>query len=243
MMMNLKLLLILFFTPFFANGSARVEVNNDEKVLNVFLKIYFYGNQSYRYPEVVEEIESEWLKKMILIPENYPWANYKVNLQFDYQKVSDQLAAQLIDSNVSFENNFIRLEEGILTDESFVLSYGANCGLWYFSNGIGQSKTAAHEVGHLLGLPHPERSFVNTQDISLMATRLTEVDQAFQYQGEVRGTYGLPKLLDIRYRKLTDFDLETFAAVIGKSSQPGAQTTFNIGKVAHFYFNELGFPF
>lgn len=240
--MRINIFLILLFTSYLSYGSARVYVDHQNREVNISLKIFFYGNQAYRYPEVVAEIESQWPQRSLSVPKDYLWSDYKLNFQFEYEVLSDGQAYEQLKSNIFFEHNYIRLEEGLLEDESFVLSYGANCGVWYFSNGIGMSRTSAHEVGHLLGLPHPSKSFLESNDISLMCTRLTEVDPKYQYREEIRGTFGLPQLLDVRFRKLTDFDIRSLAELLIQRSGGGGQTNFSIGKVANFYFNEFGLP-
>ena len=237
-------MLILFFHVQNVYSSAEISINVSQKIISIDVDINFYGNLGTSGAKIAEnEILKSWVLPKHQFPKNSNFPNYLLKINLITKILTDFQAKSLLAINNDFKQNFIRLELGDLKSESFILSNGNNGGVWYMGAGIGKTKTAAHEFGHILGLghltPNDQRGFGNT--ISIMSTKLTEVDLEAQNKNLNQTIFGFYQKCNISKRKVTDGDLVNLANVIKKYSQ-GKFHKISLGLIPNFYYDENAIP-
>ena len=208
----------------------------DEDIF-VLATLFLYGTKASE--EIAIDIENEinrmWNQPLVVFPiaDKY----YKVKFQIVCKVIEINDARQMIVSNTSHENNFIRIEETNTIGRSMMgFGLGQNSGFWVTSDNLGHSTTAAHEFGHSLGLPHPENiDFRGIGYPPLMAPRGTIVDSEFQWNPLAdAGTYG--GTMKPVYRRVTQQEV---LMVAGKMI-PVLKDNFIIGEISNLYFNQKG---
>lgn len=203
-----------------------IEIDKIKARIKILSSIFLYGNQiseEIRF-RCEKEINSLWNEPRALIwLEEYPFLvefETKVFL-FPDLKPDDIL------SNKNPRNNYIRIEEFVYGNISFVDGLGSNTGYFKLDNLYEGSTTAAHEYGHTLGLAHPiDLDLRNEGQPGIMYPRGTLVKPKYQYDptkkvGEVGGT------MHPMYRKVYQKDIDLLGldilikknqSVIGKLS-------------------------
>lgn len=206
---------------------------------DIFIKatLYLYGSKASN--EIATRIEDEinrmWNQPLVVFPISDKY--YKVKFQIVCKVIEENDARQMIVSNVSHENNFIRIEETNAIGRSMMgFGLGQNSGFWVTSDNLGHSTTAAHEFGHCLGLPHPDNiDYRGTGYPPLMAPRGTIVDSEFQWNPLAdAGAYG--GTMNPIFRRVNQQEV---LMVTGKMISV-LKNNFIIGEISNLYFNQKG---
>ncbi|MBS1963958.1 MAG: hypothetical protein JST04_17230 [Bdellovibrionales bacterium] len=104
-----------------------------------------------------EEIGRMWSES----PDGKPFVvrvgseDYDLRMEASYEIVAEADVRAIAKANVDPGVQFIRLEKGGNPGDRSFYYLSGNCGVFYESDELGISTTAAHEFGHGLGLPHP----------------------------------------------------------------------------------------
>ena len=206
---------------------------------HVCANLFLYGNlaDSSLAKKIEDEINRMWNQPLVIFP--FGWENYKVQFRIRTEVLSLDLAGEIIQGNVSHENNFVRIGEKNIVERSMMgYGLGQNSGHWLITDNLGESTTAAHEFGQALGLPHPARlDYRFTGYPPIMAPRGTIVDSEFQWNpladfGATGGTMN-PKHRRVRQE-------EVLAVLAGAKKQKG--NNFIIGEISNTLYNEIGEP-
>ena len=174
--------------------SALISVLKEERLVLISARIFFYGSHTNveLVGDISAEINSMWNEPEVIVQVNAQ--DFGVRFQIDCMSIPTEDVIQLAAINRDIRNNFVRIEEQNILERSMMgYGLGDNAGHWLVTDQLGQSTTAAHEFGHALGLPHPER--VNYRNWGapppIMAPRGTIVDAAFQWDPTAAtGAYG-----------------------------------------------------
>jgi hypothetical protein len=227
-----------------AQSSAIIQINEQFKEIKINVHLIFYGDKASTFSKVaIQEIQSAWTAKEFFFPEGSVYPSYRMKINLTSQTVSEMKAQTLAEDNKDYKNNFIRLDQGEVDKESFVLSNGANSGVWYAAQGIGKSKTAAHEFGHILGLGHLNPNIIKDKaTVSIMATKMTEVSDK-KFQNLTGNTiFGFKDKLNISFRQVTDNDLSQLATLFHEQQLLKKVAVFEFGKIPSFIFDKNGIP-
>ncbi len=169
------------------DGRSGILKNKRRKVV-VVSKFYFYGNVSRKeVRQIKKEIKYQWnsANGQVIVDGKVKEVKFRIR----GRKVSKSRAIKLASNNKSSKNNFIKVEQGERGKRSFMQLNG-NAGIWYKSDELGSSTTAAHEVGHGWGYYNPQGTtngahspgnLKGTGRADIMATRGTLVDPQFRY--------------------------------------------------------------
>lgn len=212
-MKQILILAALISTNAFA--SAKLALDNDAGTATYTAHIYFFGEKAT--PELaklaVDEINLYWNggshldKALAPVRIAVSGKTYTVKMNATFEITTPAQAKQLA-VNATPKKNFIELKHGSAAagDRSYMTGLCANDGVWYDSDNLGNSTTAAHEFGHGLCLPHPE-NWDGLGQPPIMAPRGTYVEAKYQYnpaaqQGAPGGT------LNPYLRKVIQFDAD-----------------------------------
>lgn len=195
-MKKLLYLGFLFLISLVSQAGALVSLHPQDKILKIETLIYLYGDdieiaKDYIVQEVESRINQTWNKHEFHVEINKD--SYLVRLKAKLFWIPE---SQLKSPSTSFPQlaNFIRIipKETEFTSASFILGH-SNSGVWLLSQVLGNHTTAAHELGHVLGLDHPQEGVLYTQP-RLMLTNYYGVSE------ELRNPLGM---LDLNKRKVT----------------------------------------
>lgn len=207
--------------------------------VHIKANLYLYGNlaNALLARKIEEEINRMWNQPLVIF--QYNTENYKVRFDIRSEFLNIDDARNLMLGNLSYENNFVRIEEKNKVERSMMgFGLGQNSGHWLISDNLGESTTAAHEFGHALGLPHPARlDYRFTGYPPIMAPRGTIVDAEFQWNPLADyGAYG--GTMNPKYRRVNQD--EVLAVLQGAKEQE--KDNFIIGEIPNTFYDEIGEP-
>lgn len=172
----------------------------------------------------------------------FPFQGEEYQVYFDVQGavVDTEDNPLLVAYNKDFANNFIRIENSNrLTRSMMGNGLGDNSGHWLSTDQLGQSSTAAHEFGHALGLPHPNKLDYRGEAAPppIMAPRDTWVDADFQWNpkvnaGETGGT------MHPKYRKVRATEIIEVLKPLNKEKRDRV----NLGKISNTVYDQMANP-
>jgi hypothetical protein len=172
----------------------------------------FYGDgiKSESASLSTEEISRMWSENLDGKPFTVRLAgvDYSLRAQTTYEIVTIDQAKAIAKTNTDPGIQFIRIEKGGNPGDRSYYYLGGNTGVFYESDELGVSTTAAHEFGHGLGLPHPDKTdWRGLGQPPVMLPRGCLVDKPYQWDpnadaGKAGGTVR-PHL-----RKVIQFDVD-----------------------------------
>ncbi|MDR3711364.1 MAG: peptidase M10 [Puia sp.] len=157
------------------------ELYKKEGKLVIRSVFHFYGGAASTAlsQQVAAEIAAAWNEPKAVI--RIKRGEYLVEFEIEGQYAPD-LVPTAVWHNTDPRRNFFRIEEFSAHDISFVDSINCNTGYFKLSNLLNDSKTAAHEYGHTLGLDHPLILDIRGKgQPGIMYPRGTICDPAYQY--------------------------------------------------------------
>ncbi len=195
--MKLLFAIILLFMTLKAFSSALVSKDPEALILTFKSHLFLYGEvDSELALNIASEINNVWNDQSVEVPLDGSLYKLKFEVTASVVSYDEALAVSLSTLHPAF--NFIRIlpaPNDHLT-ASFMVG-NTNSGIWLLSQGLGYSRTAAHEYGHGLGLNHPQgESFAGYPRI--MLTDYYEVMPPYQLASGK---------LDLRMRKVTEVDV------------------------------------
>lgn len=195
--MKLVLLLMLTILSLESHSSALVRKDPEALTLTFESHIFLYGEADDELAQkIAEEINDVWNNQNIETP--LDGSLYDLKFKVTASAVPFSKVFELAQSTPEAAFNFVRVIPGPNSHltSSFMVGH-TNSGVWLLSQGLGNSKTSAHEYGHSLGLDHPAgESFSGYPRI--MLTDYYEVETPYQ----------LPSgKLDLTTRKVTEIDV------------------------------------
>ncbi len=183
-----------------------VEVHDVQ--ITIFSHIITYGDaaDAELTNRIREEIETMWNEPQAWI--TLEGKSYIVVFRITAELKSDLDQYEVL-QNADPRNNYIRIEDFVIGNISFVDGLGCNTGYFKVENLYIGSTTAAHEYGHTLGLDHPHNlDYRGKGAPAIMYPRGTLVDPQYQYDptkpaGVTGGT------MHPMYRKVLKEDVES----------------------------------
>jgi hypothetical protein len=163
-----------------------VEIDSTKGSCLITANIITYGNAAD--PVVTErirnEIEDMWNEPAAIVT----ISNLQLRVQFKITaELKPSITPEEIFSDVDPHNNFFRIEEFVYGNISFVDGLNSNSGYFLLENLYEGSTTAAHEIGHTLGLDHPKYLDIRGKGVpGIMYPRGTLVDPQYQYDPQQR---------------------------------------------------------
>lgn len=161
-----------------AHSSALVEFDDIGKIIHVSARIIYSGpaltNEIAK--AATGEIQRMWNENRTSVAINYE--KYKVDFNIQYL-LADRIK---ILNTESCGYNFITvLDKSNPDDRSYYEGLGSRKGVFYTSDALGTSTTAAHEFGHGLMLDHNDGDQRNANVPGIMFARGTLVKPQFQW--------------------------------------------------------------
>ena len=161
-----------------AHSSALVEFDDIGKIIHVSARIIYSGpaltNEIAK--AATGEIQRMWNENPTSVAINYE--KYKVDFNIQYL-LADRIK---ILNTESCGYNFITvLDKSDPGDRSYYEGLGSRKGVFYTSDALGTSTTAAHEFGHGLMLDHNDDDQRNANVPGIMFARGTLVKSQFQW--------------------------------------------------------------
>ncbi|MCD8540567.1 MAG: hypothetical protein LRY55_12975 [Leadbetterella sp.] len=208
----------------------------EEEEIRVRAVIFLYGKHAgdALASDIAAEINRMWNQPLVVIPVRDRYL--KVRFRVEAEPLTVEQARQKMRENRSHEVNFVRVEDANILERSMMgRGLGQNSGHWLITDELGQSTTAAHEFGHALGLPHPDRlDYRGTGYPPIMAPRGTLVDPVYQWNPLAEpGAYGgTMRPVHRRVRQ------EEVMAVLARAVFTG--DNFIIGEISNLYYDEMG---
>ena len=210
--------------------SGEVTINEQSKTITVTSNLTLYGGAASAAlaKSTAKDIQDKWNAAGGKV--KIDGVEYKV--QFSVTGSYDEnLTAGDISKNKDIKNNYIRVEETVAGNISYMDDAGSNTG-YYLLNNIKSdgSTTEGHEFGHGYGLEHPEDGDLRGEgQPGIMAARGTLVDGQYQYNpkakaGEAGGTINPEK------RKVTSGDIKNLGLDKLKYDKNGKA---NLGKLTN----------
>lgn len=221
--------------------AATAHYNTANHTVVVRATLFLYGSEASEHAgeQIISEITHMYNEPQAHLPINGVPA--LVVFEVDYKLFSIEDTFALLRINRDHRNNFIRLGRVNTLTRSFMgFGLGDNTGHWITSDQLGVSTTAAHEFGHGLGLPHPQRTDFRGFDTPppIMAPRGSLVDRKFQWNPEARpGEFG--GTMNPKYRKVTQNEI--LAALAGIPFDI-SHFDYAIGMLTNTFYNETGDP-
>ncbi len=164
------------------SGHASALLKVEGGVIHVISRMVYSGPAAT--PEIANAATLEIVRMWNAKPTFVDFEGKPHRVVFDVDYVMDN-GAPLPNPN-SCAYNYIQIKDKIgPRDRSFYSYLGANSGVFYTSDGLGTSTTAAHEYGHGLGLEHNDFDQIDTDVPGIMFARGTFVKQQFQYRPEI----------------------------------------------------------
>jgi hypothetical protein len=173
-------------SSFKINTLGILEVDHSTYQITILSNIFLYGGAMTEEVRLnmEEEINTMWNAPRALLW--YGGMPYLVNFNIQVF-LFPNLQPRDIMANTNPRNNYIRVEETARGNISYVDGMGSNTGYFKLDNLYKHSTTAAHEYGHMIGLPHPEDLDIRGKGIpGIMYPRGTLVDPQFQYNAEAK---------------------------------------------------------
>lgn len=212
--------------------SGEVTINKQSKTITVTSNLVMYGGAASTAlaKSTAKDIQDKWNAAAGKV--KIDGVEYKV--QFSVTgSYNENLTAGDISKNTDIKNNYIRAEETVAGNISYMDDAGSNTGYYLLNNIKGDgSTTEAHEFGHGYGLEHPEDGDLRGEgQPGIMAARGTLVDAQYQYNakakaGEAGGTINPEK------RKVTQGDINNLGLDKLKFDKSGKA---NLGKLTNKY--------
>lgn len=162
-------------------SSALVKRDDDARILTVIARMVYSGSAVTEELARLstDEIHNMWNGAPTLVSLN--GKAYSVEFQVDYV-----LGGGVLVEADSCAHNFIQiLPKTNAGDRSYYSGLGSRNGVFYTSDGLGHSTTAAHEFGHGLLLDHNAPNQVLALVPGIMFARGTLVRQEFQWDTRV----------------------------------------------------------
>ena len=159
-------------------------INNEADEIVIHSKIYFYGDvTSEEAGFIASGIVSEWNRNGDYGKVQLNGKTYTVKFKMRYETVTEKRAKEIAASNTSEENNFVKVHRTKQNlDDRSAFDLGGNTGVFYLDDNLVDSKTAAHEYGHGLGLDHPLSNDQSGRGRPhIMVPRGSEVGQEYLY--------------------------------------------------------------
>ena len=175
-----------------AHASAKVYYTPRSHSVNLTAHIYFYGEAATEnlIKSATNEINQYWNggshldSNYLLLLTHLGGATENFNMQVTSEIVTAEQAALMQSHSPNPDSNFIELRNGNTAagDRSYMDQICGNTGIWFASDDLGKSTTAAHEFGHGLCLEHPDSDDLRgTEQPPVMAPRVTLVDAIYQW--------------------------------------------------------------
>lgn len=186
------------------HSSALIERDDSAKTIKVIGRIVYFG--SALTDEIAEastrEIQDMWSETPTDI--KLGAASYRVIFEIDHVIAS---RTDLINAD-SCAYNFIEvLNKTSAGDRSYYRGLGSRNGVFYTSDGLGTSTTAAHEFGHGLMLDHNDGDQRDAEVPGIMFARGTLVRSEFQWDPKARaGAVG--GTINPKFRKVRSEDIQ-----------------------------------
>jgi hypothetical protein len=181
------LILIALSYSFSSLAAALVKKNVDTKTLTVMARMVYSGSALTEElaRSSTDEIHRMWNEAPTEV--RLGEETYKVEFEVDYI-----LGGGVLAQADSCAYNYIQILNPTRSgDRSFYNTIGARGGVFYTSDDLGNSTTAAHEFGHGLTLVHNPTNQLLAPVPGIMFARGTLVRQEFQWNTTViPGAYG-----------------------------------------------------
>lgn len=158
-------------------SSALVKKNTASKKITVFARMVYSGSAltDTLAASATEEIDRMWNESPTEIA--LDGTKYSVEFVIDYQ-----MPGQALKQAKSCALNFIQILDPLSAgDRSYYRGLGSQYGVFYTSDEMGISTTAAHEFGHGLKLDHNPGDQRRADVPGIMFARGTLVRQPFQW--------------------------------------------------------------
>jgi hypothetical protein len=185
-------------------GEAFLDAESGTLWITSVLVLYGNAADSDLAIRVAQEVEQAWNDQSTLVRINNDLWPIRFGIEGRYM---DGLTPDEVHGNLDPKMNFFRVENFCRLHISFVDEIGSNTGYFLYDNLTNQSKTAAHEYGHTLGLVHPTDLDIRGKGPpGMMYPRGTWVDAGYQWDpaaaaGAVGGT------LNPAQRRVLDQDM------------------------------------
>ncbi len=188
--------------------SGEPVINQKTKTITVSSNLIIYGGSASAAlaKSTAKDIQDKWNAAGGKV--NIGGVSYKVKFAVTGTYNKD-LTKEDVSKNTDIKNNYIRVEETVAGNISYMDGAGSNSGYFKLGNIQGDgSTTEAHEFGHGYGLDHPEDGDLRGEgQPGIMNPRGSIVDPEFQYNpkakpGEGGGTINPEK------RKVTQKDID-----------------------------------
>lgn len=194
----------LFSTPL-ANASALIQIDHRAGIVYVTSRLVYSGPALTKAiaDEATREIHDMWNE----IPTEVRIATKPYRIEFDIDYV--MAGEQELKNPESCAYNFIQVRNKVNAgDRSYYTNFGAQTGVFFTSDNLGHSTTAAHEFGHGLVLSHNNHDQTRAPVPGIMFARGTLVRPEFQYDPKAKP--GAPGgTINPIYRKVRSIDIQT----------------------------------
>ncbi len=220
-----------------SNDDSGLATKNDEtKTITVTSNLVLYGNEASNVDAqaIASEIQNSYngANGTIL----YNNVEYSVIFSISVSVVSEEEAKKIASANTDISTNFIRIENKSTSVNRSFMEVGGNAGFWLVSDGLGNSTTAPHEIGHGYGLEHSNSDQRGVGIPDIMAARGTLVDSKYQWNPQANaGDYG--GTINPKYRQVLQSNINLIFKNINFSNGKA-----NIGKLTNTIYDENGNP-
>ncbi len=161
-----------------AEGSALVMRNDRTGVMSFITQLNFTGGAVTEQNAHASAAEISRLWNESGAPVWYNGRKYRTRFIISYT-VSDP--RRLMRDGASCAENQVRIEKKLRTGDRSYYQLSGRRGVFYTSDDLGRSTTAAHEYGHGLGLGHDDTHQPDAKVPGIMFARGTLVDPRFQW--------------------------------------------------------------
>ena len=213
--------------------SGEPVIDKKNKTITVHSNMIFYGGSanSNIATSTARDIQDKWNNANGKVSIDGAEYSVRFSITGTYNK---DLTKKDVESNTDIKNNFIRVEETVDGNISFVDGAGSNTGYFLLKNiQADGSTTEGHEYGHGLGLEHPANTDIRGfGPPGIMFPRGTIVDPEYQYNKNAKaGEYG--GTVNPEKRSVTQDDINNLGLDKLKYDSNGKSQLGKITKIYH----------